>query len=385
MPEQEFFDDQDITNCTLLKESKSKKLLLCPLNPDNQNALYLVKIYFYPGLWQTVKYLFRKSKGDKEFELAEDISKKGIPTIIPQQVKDERKFGFLKKSLVITEQLQDCLDLEELLLKRRVQDRSLKSRIIKEYGKLARVIHNQGIYQDDFDPNNILYQKKQNGTFQLYLVDFERTKMVKKIPFETRVHSLAKLNRMGRSLKSTDQLRFLKAYLGPQAVKEELIKWVRQIRQEEKNIFLRDQRRAEKKCISLNDRIGFIKHDHYQGYYRKRYKSHEYFKKQDIVCLIQGLEKTLSAEIREQYLPDHFFDLTVKLDNKEEAFQVYLFQYGGLRHFLKRMIKKSPLISAWKDDNVYLKNRSANFLPVAAIEKKIARNSYQGFLIRKGL
>jgi len=385
MSSKEFFWEKDFPNCTLLKESKSKKLLVCPLNPDNPNKLYLVKIYFYPSLWQTVKYLFRKSKGQKEFELAQDISKKGIPTIIPQQVKDEKRFGFLKKSLVITEQLQDCLDLEELLLKRRVQDRSLRSRIIKEYGKLARVIHDQGIYQDDFDPNNILYQKKQDGKFQLYFVDFERTKIVKKIFFETRVYSLAKLNRMGRSLKSTDQLRFLKAYLGPQAIKEELIKWVRQIRQEEKNIFLRDQRRAEKKCRSLNDRIGFIKYDHYQGYYRKRYKSHEYYKKQDIVCLIQDLEKVLSAEIREQYLPDLFFDLTVKLDNKEEAFQVYLFQYGGLRHFLKRMIKQSPLISAWKEDNVYLKNRSANFLPVAAIEKKIARNSYQGFLIRKGL
>src|SRR6056297_36044 len=225
MLKQYVFNHQDLTDCTLIKESNSKKILVCPIDPNNANRTFLIKIYLYPGLWQKVKYLFRKSKGDKEFKLAQDISKKGIPTIVPQKVEDKRKLGILKESLVITEQLPDCLDLEELLLKKRVQDRGLKSKVIVEYAKLARLIHDQGIYQDDFDPNNILYQKRQDGTFQLYFVDFERTKLLKKISSRKRVHSLAKLNRMGRRLKDVDQMRFLKVYLGSQTTKNELREW----------------------------------------------------------------------------------------------------------------------------------------------------------------
>lgn len=381
---QDFFEDLDFTNCTLLKESKSKKLLLCPLDPANPDKLYLIKIYYYPGLLQVTKYIFRKSKGQKEFALAENISKKGIPTILPQKVKDKRKFGLLKKSIIITEQLSNCLDLEELFLKRQVKERRLKNEIIEEYGKLARRIHDQGIYQDDFDPNNILYQKRQDNTFQLYFVDFERTKMLKKIPFKTRVHSLAKLNRMGRKLKSTDQLRFLKAYLGPQTTKKELQEWVQKIRQQERNIFLRDKRRAEKRCTSLNSRIGSIKYNNYQGYYRKRYKSQECYTQKDIVRLIHGLEKISSTDSWSQDSSERFFDLTVQLDNAEVVFQVLYFQYSGLKSFLQRTVKKTPLFSAWKKDNAYLKNRSNDYLPVAAIEKKIGWHRYQGFLIRKG-
>lgn len=382
---QESFLDKDITDCNLLKESKSKKLLVCPIDQNNANKSFLIKIYLYPGLWQKVKYLFRRSKGDKELKLAQDISKKGIPTIVPQKVEDKRKLGILKESLVITEQLPDCLDLEELLLKKRVQDRRLKSKVIVEYAKLARLIHDQGIYQDDFDPNNILYQKRQDGTFQLYFVDFERTKLLKKISFRKRVHSLAKLNRMGRRLKDVDQMRFLKVYLGAQTTKNELSEWIKEIRREEKEVFLRDQRRAERECTSLkNSRIGFINYDPYQGYYRKRYKSKQCYSKHDIIMLLQALEKSCPPELLRQYSPGHIFDLTVKLGNQEEVFQVLFFQYSGLRKHWPRMIKKTPLLSAWNKDHAYLKNRSADYLPVAAVEKKIARNSYYGFLIRKG-
>jgi tRNA A-37 threonylcarbamoyl transferase component Bud32 len=315
--------------------------------------------------------------------LAKEIDKQGIPTIVPQRVKDIRKWGLLDKSLVLTEYKQNCLDLEGLLIKRPVQDKDLHRKIIREYGKLARSVHAHNIYQEDFDPNNILYQEGQYGSFQLYFLDFERTRILKRLSLRKRVHSLAKLNRMGKKLGITDQMRFLRSYLGPEATKEDCQKWVKDIQEEEKNVFLRDQRRAVKECTSRSNRVGPIKYHKYQGFYRKRHHSYDYYTQNDIICLIHAIEGAVSGEREQQSGLDHFY-LTVQLDTRTETFQIVSFRYGGLKQLFQRPLNNTPLLSAWKEDNACLKNRKASFLPVAAVEKRIAMNQYQGFLIRKG-
>ena len=228
---------RNLTGCTVLKESRYKRLLLGPVDSSTPDKLYLIKIYFYPGLWQTVKYIFRKSKARKELDSATRISEKNIPTIVPHRIKDIRKWGLLCKSIVVSEYLPDCMNLEERLLKKPVRDRRLRRKILGEYGKLARLIHDRGIYQKDFDPNNILYQKKRNGGFHLYFIDFEKTRIVKGLAVKQRMHSLAKLNRMGRKLSGTDQMRFLTAYMGPEAGREERRKWRAGINQEKQAVF----------------------------------------------------------------------------------------------------------------------------------------------------
>ncbi len=366
-------------NCALLKESKSKILLRCPIASSHSQQFCLIKIYLYPGLLQSGKYIFRRSKGKKEIELAREISRRGIPTVMPEKFQDIKKWGILKKSIIVTAQLPDSLNLEELLINRQLPDRRLKKKIIEEYGQLARLIHDQGVYQEDFDPNNILYQKKQSGSFQLYFLDFERIRIVKKLPFAQRIHLLAKLNRMGRRLPKTDQMRFLKAYLGSQTTKEDRKRWIHEIRREEENIFLKDQRRAWKQCTKSNSRIGFIKYRSWRGYYRKKHHTQKYYTKSDLVRVIQSLEQQ-TGKLKDF---SNFFDLTARLEDRKEILKVRFFQYSGLRYRLPQRFKQTPLIAAWKTDNGYLKNRAADFIPVAAVEKRTSPTRYEGYLIRK--
>jgi len=374
---------QDFTNCTVLKESRYKRLLRGPVDEIIPHKSCLIKIYFYPGLWQRVKYVFRESKASKEKILSGLAGEKGIPTIVPLKIKDIRKRGFPNKSIVLVEYLPDCANLEELLLKKPVADRLLRRKIIKEYGKLARRIHDQGILQEDFDPNNILCQQKPGDSFQLYLIDFEKTRIVKELTSVQRVHSLAKLNRMGQKLGQTDQMRFLTAYLGPQAARQERRQWARRIKQEEKLVFLKDQRRARRKCTTKSKKIGLIKYDEYQGYFRKRHHSQNYYTRTDITDIIQSIEKNMPTDVLKQTMPEDFLDITAQLYDREETFQVRFFKYGGIKYRFPGGIKRTPLIAAWQDDNSLLKNRTAGFFPVAAVEKRIAWNRYHGFLIRR--
>lgn len=378
------WSESEFADCTLLKASKSKRLLLCPADSTSQNQFLLVKIYYYPGLLQKAKYLFRRSKARRELDLSEKIREKGIPTIVPQAVKDTRKWGLLKQSMIITEYLPDCLNLEDLLLKQPFPDKHLKRRILEAYGRLARRIHDQGIYQDDFDPNNILYEKKQNGTFQLYFLDIERTRIVNELSRKKRIHLLAKLNRMGRRLPQTDQMRFLTAYLGDKAAKEEKREWIRRIKEEEEKVFHRDQRRAWKQCCLPGTRIGLVRYKKYRGYYRKKHHSNPLYSRSDMLRLIQTIEKDFPETTLRQYASGWVFELTLKLDEKEENFQVRFFRYNGLKTHFQRMLKQTPLLAAWKTDNGCLKNRTADIMPVAALEKKIGFNRCHGFLVRQG-
>lgn len=374
---------RDFTNCTVLKESRHKKLLRGPIDPAAPHELYLIKIYFYPGLWQRVKYAFRQGRARQEMSLAGRISAKGIPTIVPRQARDLKKRGFLHKSIVVTEYLSGCMNLEELLIKQPLSDRHLKRKVLYEYGRLARLIHDQGVFQEDFDPNNILYQPKPDGTFQLYFIDFEKTRLVETINEKQRIHILAKLNRMGQRLGGTDQMRFLTAYLGPQSDRRERKQWARRIRREEKSVLITDRRRAWRKSASVGKKIGFIQYDGYQGYYRKRHHSRECFTRADIAGIIQAIENDFSGRENQTSPTDRIITVTAQLHDREASFQVQAFAYGGFFYCLPGTRKKTPLINAWREDNGCLKNRSADFMPVAAVEKRVAPNRFQGFLIRQ--
>src|SRR6056297_3299686 len=212
-------------NGTLLKASKSKKILACPADPASPDRSDLVKIYFYPGL-APLKHIFRQSKASREYQVAKEIHKRGVPTILPERVQDIKKWGLLyHQSIVIAKLLPDYMNLEEFFSRQEAQDLHVRRAVIQQYAGLARTIHNQWIYQEDFSPYNILYQKKPGGFFQLYFLDFEKIRIDRELSRQERVRNLAKLNRSARvfkktgDLNSSDQMRFLKAYLGPQAKK----------------------------------------------------------------------------------------------------------------------------------------------------------------------
>ncbi len=379
---------QDFSQCSLLKKSKSKKLFLCPVDSDSLNRYYLVKIYFYPGL-QPLKYVLKRSKAKSEYTLAKEISKRGITTIVPEDTADIRKLGFLQKSIILTSQIPDCLNLEEFIFQIDDQDVILKRQIIQEYAKLVQLIHNQGIYQEDFAPYNILYQKKQNDEFQLYFLDLEKIRIGKELSFREKIRNLAKINReakvlkKAKKLKNTDQIRFLKTYLGSGTEKEEFKEWIRKIEKEEQDIFLRDRQRAWEKSVSSSSRIGVLKSQGYRGFYRKRHIKQECYTQSDIIKILQAIENNILDEVTERQFSKDSLDITVDIKSRQETFKVRLFRYSGISSWLQRMMKNTPLLSAWKTDDLSLRDRTADFLPVAAVEKRVAPKQYLGFLIRK--
>lgn len=169
-------------------------------------ALY-VKVFQVPrGLGQ-LRVLGRESKARRERRLAERISALGFKVAAPVAVGEERRFGLLRRSLsVIPERAGH--DLRSLLGDSALGTRERRA-LLEELGALARRLHQAGIDQDDFSPNNFL-RLEEGG---LCLLDFERCH-VGSPPGDQAWQRLAKLHRHRLGVSRSDRLRLLGAYLG---------------------------------------------------------------------------------------------------------------------------------------------------------------------------
>lgn len=368
----------------ILRDTKTKRLVSCPLDPENYQTKFLIKTYKCSRFFNKLTYLFRNSKGYREWKLACKIERKGIPTLVPFAIGEKRKFGLLQESLIVVEMLKNSIDLEELFLKEvKIDDFRLKREIICEYGRWASRIHNQGILQDDFDPNNVLLQWKDNQRFQLFLIDFARVKLFKSLSVKKKVHSLAKLNRMGSKMRQTDRLRFLKAYLEEDFNdRSDLREWLNLIEEDEKKVLQRDCRRAARRSVIQSNKIGHIKTGKYRGYYQKRSLGELKYSLKDVLKILNSLEKMIDIGIG-KVMPGKVFELAINLEHGMEKFQVHCFQFSGLKYWLLRIFKKTPTLMAWKAAHILLKKKLATFIPIAAVERKATFGSYQGFLIKK--
>jgi len=379
----------DITNRSgfvILRDSKTKRLASVELDSDNLKRKLFIKVYKCHGIFNKLKYFFRQSKGYREWKLAAQVESKGVFTIVPLAIGEKRKLGVLQESMVVAEMLENGIDLEDLFLKNeKIRDVRLKRKIIHGYGRWARELHNKGILQEDFDPNNVLFQWDDNEKFRLFLIDFERVKLFKNLSIKKRVRSLAKLNRV-RKVGKTDRLRFIKSYLGGDLNdRQDLREWLTSIQEDEKKVLLRDCRRAARKCVTRGERVGYLNNGSYRGYYRRRkFPLELQYSQKDILAILSALEygEVINRRSNEG-MPVETHEVEVDLGERVEKFKINCFHFSGMKYWLLRLLKRTPTFLAWRAANVLFKKSLAPHIPIAAVEKKISFKSYQGFLMVK--
>jgi len=275
----------------LLKDSKIKTLALARLDPTDGSREFLIKYYKCAGIATTLSYIFRRSKAEKELFLSRKFSTMGIPTILPIATGVNIKFRILSGNLVISEKMKNAVDLEKFFTEgENISTPSLRKKIIEEYGKLARRIHDSGIVQSDFDPNNILIERFDDENFRLYLIDYERVKHFRRISHGKRAWSLAKMNRFSKSATVVERMRFLKAYVGDRPLQGfDFRAFAREILAAGQKVMKRDIRRAAKNSLKRSSKIGRLSHRGTPCYYRKSYLKEKKYSGPDIRVIIDEI------------------------------------------------------------------------------------------------
>jgi hypothetical protein len=223
---------------SLARESAGRKRFYRVDGGAGEPALY-VKVFTLPGAsgW---RYLLRPSKARRERAVARAIEARGFAVARPVAVGERRRLGLLERSWAVSRDL-GARDLRAVLEDVRENGPERRA-LLERFAGFARRLHDAGVDQDDFSPNNFLV--RGDGAF--VLIDFERARL-RRGPLGPRAwRQLAKLHRRDFGVSRSERLRFLETYLGSTGAAgraERRAAW-EQIWPEFRRIRARDARRA---------------------------------------------------------------------------------------------------------------------------------------------
>ena len=359
-------DFENLVHCEtveLLRDSRIKTLAIGWFDPGDQSREFLIKYYKCSGIAPTLSYIFRRSKAEKELFLSRKFSSMGIPTILPVALGVNRKFRILSGSYVISEKMKNTVDLEIFLTEgKNISTSFHRKKVVEEYGRLARRIHDCGILQSDFDPNNILIERPGDEDFRLYLIDYERVKHFRRISHGKRAWSLAKLNRFSGGATAAERMRFLRAYVGDRPLQGlDFRAFAREILATGQQVMKRDIKRAAKYCFKKSSKIGLVSHRGTQCYYRKSHLKHKKYSGPDIRTIIDEVIE-LDSGCNETTHDCRSLDLEINAVRKS----LLVFNFAPE----SRARNKGRARDAWRVLNSLLKIGLPATFPVALIEGK---------------
>lgn len=259
-----------------IKKGKHKSIWHVTLTGDEEDDTYIIKRYLSRHPFARLKTFLILSKAARELKAAVLIARKGIPTTLPVAMGEKGSFGFVKESYVVLEKLKECRDLSSYFLKDYPVNQSSKSllekwTILKELGRLASRVFQEGVFQSDFSLNNFLLTKNKTEGIKLYLTDFEKITIKKRLSINQKRRCLAKLNRVGREISTADRLRFLKSYVGSDASREQILLLAKTIQERTMEILKQDYLRGRITSVYTDALYEKYEQGTIKGYYRKGY------------------------------------------------------------------------------------------------------------------
>jgi tRNA A-37 threonylcarbamoyl transferase component Bud32 len=286
-----------------IKKGKRKSIWIFNLPSDQEDEAYIIKRYVSGNFLARFKNLITSSKAIRELKAAATIDRKGIPTTTPIAIGEKGKWGLVKEGYVVLKRLKECQDLNSYFLKEypaRKPSQNLLEKwiIIKEFGMLARKIHQEGILQSDFALNNFLLIRDTTGGVKLYLTDFEKITIKRTLSFNQKVRCLAKLNRVGREISAMDRLRFLKSYLAGDDNIQQVLSLVKIIQERTIDLLKQDTARGRITSVYTDALYDKYEQKEIRGYYRKGYKIEEIL---DTIQRFDLLAKSLpSSDVKQR-------------------------------------------------------------------------------------
>ncbi len=186
---------------------------------------YVFKEFLSRGLFESVGAVFRGTRGRRAWRAALILEEAGFLT--PQSVVLGERRGILCAggnggNFMVTRFIEGSMGLAifmkgpltEMAKAQPKEAIVLRQNLARELGALVGRLHAKGIVHGDLRPNNILIQMAGQSGFKFYLIDNERNKLFREIPFALLVKNLVQIGMLFPSLVGrTDRMRFFKAYL----------------------------------------------------------------------------------------------------------------------------------------------------------------------------
>jgi tRNA A-37 threonylcarbamoyl transferase component Bud32 len=190
--------------------------------PDHR---FVIRRYGRGGLLRRLlgdRFVFG-SRPFREILITDQIRKRGIPTTRVVAALHHRIWGPVYRGELISKEIPDANDLVSVFQNLgdppSEEEITLKRQVTREAGRTVRLMHDQGIYHGDLNVRNVLAQISKPRCAKVYIIDFDRSKILETLSTRKRMKNILRLNRSAEKLKAeglrisyTDKTRFLDAY-----------------------------------------------------------------------------------------------------------------------------------------------------------------------------
>lgn len=226
--------------CEIIKDQKKIKVARMPLEIGGRiQGVYLKRYNVFSWRYR-VGSLFVPTPASRSWAGAGILLRAGFSTGRPIAAVECRSWGMITKSFYLSEEIPggrtvDAYWREAL---RAVSGREgLRRRLdfLRRLANLFRSLHESHIYHNDLKDANILVPTLGAGREEsFYLLDLEGIRRCGRLSRRRRIKNLMQLHRtMGKFLRATEKLHWLKAYLGPAFFdRGEKRRWIKKVLEE---------------------------------------------------------------------------------------------------------------------------------------------------------
>lgn len=202
----------ELPGVRILKDSPTTRAAVVTVEVGGTGHALHVKRLNRRGMVFTVKYVFQCSRARRLFHNHVALIERGVPTLQPIAAISERSGPFLRRSFLITEQI-DAKPLFELWEKEihpsgNPPDRRRK--LMADVARLVAKMHAAGVFHRDLKSSNILVQTDGSPI----IADLDGARLRSSVGYRQRVRDLARLFTSLVPLANvTDRHVFLKEYI----------------------------------------------------------------------------------------------------------------------------------------------------------------------------
>ena len=185
-----------------------------------------IKEYKYPSSFKRFLYSFCNSPARRAWFAAHGLIALNVKTPKPIALIEEKRFGILRKSFIVTEDITASLPCNKYISEtfHNPYDKaaSRKKRIFLScLAASFRQLHDSGIYHRDLKANNIII-KELPDTWNFFYLDLDRVCFDKTITLKKKIKNLSQLNAsLPNCITYTDRLRFYLSYTGTESLDSE--------------------------------------------------------------------------------------------------------------------------------------------------------------------
>ncbi len=183
------------------------------------SAHLFFKSYDYEGAWR-LRTVFIPARVKREFRNLLGLAKHGMPVSRPVAYGQTRALGFVRRSFLVTEAVENAIDLRELADGKPapfpLPDRRDRRSLITTFARQLRRCHDDEWFVYTAFFKNVLLARGAGG-YALTLIDvpFARIWRTRLVPGQGAVRDLACLQQGARKLLTrAERMRFYRAYAG---------------------------------------------------------------------------------------------------------------------------------------------------------------------------